>query len=441
MNEAAAVTSDAEPSPAFLQAVADLGSKQTVTTSQAIFNTQGIKLLEGGAKVDQGLYERLVSHRLSRPLDECVDAEPSVDGKVLREAALEAMERWPFFALLAPTALARESMLRLISAVPLPKPLALHLDLARSTRPALFSHCILMALLCAWLAGLGEASIREDLADAAAAGLLHDMGMLHIDSALLDADERLSGNRLNPVYVHPLTASMLIGRFADYSKQVVRAVVEHHERLDGSGYPRGLVGDAISPLGRIVAIAEVVTAMFDGQREQPEQRVSLLLRINPRRYDAALAAAIHRLLAAVPASEADAVAAPGQSISRLLRLADELERWRETSETIAPGLDGAHAALLGSMNEQHATLQRMLYDAGVTHEQLGTLGDDIDGDTAMRIELWALAEELLWQLHSAANQLKRRWQATEPALPHPPALAAWFASVASLDEPPAAGGG
>ena len=53
----------------------------------------------------------------------------------------------------------------------------------------------------------------------------------------------------------------------------------------------------------------------------------------------------------------------------------------------------------------------------------------------MRIELWALAEELLWQLHSAANQLKRRWQATEPALPHPPALAAWFAAVASLDEP------
>ena len=96
MNEVAAA--DAEPSPAFLQAVADLGATQTVTTSQAIFNTQGMKLLEGGAKVDQGLYDRLVSHRLSLPLDECVDAEPSVDGKLLREAAQAAMARWPFFA-------------------------------------------------------------------------------------------------------------------------------------------------------------------------------------------------------------------------------------------------------------------------------------------------------------------------------------------------------
>ena len=437
MNEVAAA--DAEPSPAFLQAVVDLGATQTVTTSQAIFNAQGVKLLEGGAKVDQGLYDRLVSHRLSRPLDECVRAEPSVDGKLLREAAQAAMERWPFFAQLAPTAVARESLLRLIAALPLPKPIALHLDLARNSRPGLFTHSILMALLCAYLAGQSEGSTRDDVADAAAAGLLHDMGMLHIDPALLDADERLSGNRLNPVYVHPLTSSMLIDRFDAYPKPVARAVVEHHERLDGSGYPRGLVGEAISPLGRIVALAEVVTAMFDGERAQPEQRVSLLLRINPRRYDPAHAAAVHRLLAALPASEADSGDTPEHSIARLLRLADELERWRTTSEAIGPGLDGAHAALLGSMNEQHATLQRMLYDAGVTHDQLGALGDDIEADTAMRIELWALAEELLWQLHSAANQLKRRWQATEPALPHPPALAAWFAGVASLDEPPAAG--
>jgi len=427
----------AEPSPAFLQAVADLGATQTVTTSQAIFNAQGVKLLEGGARVDQGLYDRLLSHRLSRPLDECVRADPSVDGALLRGEAEAAMARWPLFALLAPSALARESMLRLVAALPLPRPVALHLDLARHSRPGLFTHSIMMALLCAYLAGQREGSTRDDVADAAAAGLLHDMGMLHIDPALLDADERLSGNRLNPVYVHPLTSSMLVDRFDAYPKAVARAIVEHHERLDGSGYPRALVGDAISPLGRIVALAEVVTAMFDGERAQPEQRVSLLLRINPRRYDPALAAAIHRLLAALPASEADAGDTPEHSIARLLRLADELERWRATSEAIGPGLDGAHAALLGSMDEQHATLQRMLYDAGVTHDQLGALGDDLDADTAMRIELWALAEELLWQLHSAANQLKRRWQATEPALPHPPALAAWFDGVASLDEPAA----
>ena len=437
MNASTAVAPDTEASPAFLQAVAELGRKQLVTTSEPVFNAQGVKLLEGGVKVDQGLYDRLVSHRLSRPLDECVDTEPSVDAKVLREAALAAIGHWPFFARMAPAGRTREIVLEAIAAVPLPKAVALHLTLARKTQPALFAHSILMALLCAHLAREGGAALH-DVAEAATAGLLHDMGMLHIDPTLLDADERLSGDRLNPVYVHPLTSSMLIGRFAEYPKRISRAIVEHHERLDGSGYPRGLVGDAISPLGRMLSLAEVVTAMFDGDREHPEQRVSLLLRINPRRYDATLVPSNHRLLRTAPAPDAGAGGPPERSIARLLRLADGLARWRETSEAIGSELDGAHATLLHSMNEQNATLQRMLYEAGVTREQLGALGDDVAEDAAVSVELWALAEELLWQLHSAANQLKRRWTATEPSLPHPPALAAWFASVASLDEPEAA---
>jgi HD-GYP domain-containing protein (c-di-GMP phosphodiesterase class II) len=432
MSAGPSTATDSEESPAFLQAVTELGRTRQVVTSQPIFNAQGVKLLEGGATVDQGLYERLVSHRLSRPLDECVEAEPAVDARLLREAALAAIERWPFFARMAPAGRTREIVLASLAAVPLPKPIGLHLMLAHDTRPALFAHSILMALLCAHLAREGGAPLH-DITSAAAAGLLHDMGMLHIDPGLLDSDERLTGDRLKPVYVHPLTASMLIGRFTDYSKEIVRAVIEHHEYLDGSGYPRGLVGNAISPLGRMLSLAEVVTAMFDGEREHPEQRVSLLLRINPRRYDAALVPSIHRLLRAAPTPEAGAGGPPEHSIARLLRLADELARWRATSEGLSRELSGAHAALLQSLDQQNETLQRMLYEAGITRDQLGALGSDLGDDGAVGVELWALAEELRWQLHAAANQLKRRWQATEPALAHPPALAAWLKSVDSLD--------
>ncbi|HZV92225.1 MAG TPA: HD domain-containing phosphohydrolase [Caldimonas sp.] len=433
MNDKASNAAGAEESPAFLQAVSDLGRTRQVVTSQPIFNAQGVKLLEGGATVDQGLYDRLVSHRLSRPLDECVEAEPSVDGGVLREAALAAIERWPFFARMAPVGRTREIVLEAIGAASLTKAIGLHLTLARDTRPLLFAHSILMALLCAHLAREGGASLH-DITIAATAGLLHDIGMLHIDPELLDSDDRLIGDQLKPVYVHPLTSSMLIGRFAEYPREIVRAVVEHHEQLDGSGYPRGLSGQAISPLGRMLSLAEVVTAMFDGEREHPEQRVSLLLRINPRRYDAALVPSIHRLLRAAPAPEAGAGGPPERSIARLLRLSDELGRWRETSEQLASELDGAHAALLQSVSAQNETLQRMLYEAGITREQLGALGDDVGEDSAVGVELWALAEELLWQLHAAANQLKRRWQATDPALPHPDALAAWLRSVEALDD-------
>ena len=432
MDDVVSETTAAEEAPAFLQAVEDLGRTHSVVTTQPIFNTQGVKLLEGGVRVDQGLYDRLVSHRLTRPLDECVAAVPPLGASVLREAANAMLDRWPFFSRMAPAGSKRTALIEVLASVPLPRPVALHLALARDTRPALFEHSLAMAMLCTYLAQHSDCSARETR-DAAAAGLLHDMGMLHIAADLLDADERLSGDSLRPVYVHPVTSSILIGRFDEYSKHVVRAIVEHHERLDGSGYPRGLIGEAISPLGRVLSIAEVVTAMFDGSRPMPEKRVSLLLRIDPRRYDAALVALVHGLLRGAPADDASAAGPAARSVERLIRLADGLARWRETSDALADRPDGAHAALLESVSGQNATLQRMLHEAGVTPEQLRALGDGLDDDGPVRIELWALAEELLWQLNATANQLKRRWQSAEPALPMPAELVAWLEGVAALD--------
>jgi len=422
-----------EASPAFVQAVSDLSAKRPVRTSQPIYNAQGIKLLEGGVTIDQSLYDKLVTHRLSAPLDECIDSGPGIDAVGLEAAARAAVARWPFFARVVPDGATGTLLLDAVASVRLTKPVALHMTLARETRPALFDHGILMALLCAHLVR-ESGGARADVREAAAAGLMHDLGMLHIAPDLLDSDERLSGDELRPVYVHPLTSSMLVDRFPEYSKEIVRAILEHHERLDGSGYPRGIAGDAISPLGRVLALAEVVTAMFDGERRLPEQRVSLLLRINPRRYDAAHVATIHRLLAA-PAQTGDAETIGAQTlVARLLRLVDVLALWRDSVDAIGRGLDGAEAALVASVDAQNATLQRMLYDAGVTREQLGAIGADIEQDASLRVELWALAEELLWQLHAAANQLKRRWRGAASEAAHPGELSAWFAAVAALDD-------
>jgi hypothetical protein len=418
--------------PAFVDAVAQLGAKRPVRTSQAIYNTQGVKLLEGGVTIDQTLYDKLFSHRLSLPLDECIDAGPGSDGASLVAAARAAMLRGPFFARAVPEGAAGKAVLDAIASVRMPRPIALHLTLARETRAALFDHSMLMALLCAHLVRESGGS-RADVHEAASAGLLHDLGMLHIAPDLLDSDDRLSGDELKPVYAHPLTSSLLVDRVAEYPKEIVRAILEHHERLDGSGYPRGVAGDAQSPLGRVLALAEVVTAMFDGARRLPEQRVSLLLRINPRRYDATHVAAVHRLLAAAPApADDDEPIDAAALVARLERLTDVLALWRTSSEAIRDGAPAAQAALFASVDAQNATLQRMLYDAGVTRAQLAAIAGEVGSDAGLRIELWAIAEELLWQLHAAANQLKRRWPAAAGAL-HPRELAAWFDAVAQLD--------
>jgi hypothetical protein len=311
---------------------------------------------------------------------------------------------------------------------------ALQLTVMRSTQPALFQHGAMMGLLCAWLVKESGGKLQE-MSLAAAAGVLHDVGMLHIDPALLDPSQVLTADELKPVYAHPTIASAILGRFWQYPKEVLRAVVEHHERLDGSGYPRALVGDAISPLGLVLALAEVVTAMFDGVRQHPEPRVSLLLRINPRRYDAVHVAAVHGLLRSLPPPAEGASASAVESVESLRRLDALLTGWRLVSAEMMPRFTASERTLVKPVNDQTETLQRMLYEAGITPDQLGMVADAAGDDPALRVELWALARELEWQLRATANQLQRRWRAVDQRLPFPVAMAGWLEQVKALDGP------
>jgi HD-GYP domain-containing protein (c-di-GMP phosphodiesterase class II) len=419
-------------SPEFLKAVTQLGARQAVVTAAPVYNQRGVKLIEGGVRIDASLYERLFSHRLAVPLDESMSTESAVTAVALREACEATMARLPLFALMGPDGRVRDMLLQSIEAIPLPPPIAFQLTVARETRPGLFEHGILMALLCAHLVREGGAPMH-DMTTAASAGLLHDLGMLHIDAELLASANALSGDARRPLYVHPMTGSMLVARFAQYPKGVARAIFEHHEFLDGSGYPRGLSGEAISPLGRLLSLCEVVTAMFDGERRHAEQRVSLLLRINPLRFDATLVPSIQRLLRALPAGEPEVDIAASDSVEKLRTLAALLNQWHHAAAESAPQLDAAGRAVLHAVAEQAETLQRMLFGAGITPDQLGMLTESAGPDALFRAELWALTRELHWHLRSSANQLRRRWRASAGAQAFPAGVAAWLDAVEALE--------
>jgi putative nucleotidyltransferase with HDIG domain len=94
------------------------------------------------------------------------------------------------------------------------------------------------------------------------AALLHDIGKLSVSNAILNKTGELSAQEWNAVHRHPTMTRRILGRVASFQEMAVIAG-EHHEKLDGSGYPNRLIAPDLSLESRIIAVADVYGALSE----------------------------------------------------------------------------------------------------------------------------------------------------------------------------------
>lgn len=413
----------------FTQAVLELGSLRQVITTQPIYNAKGIKIVDQGVAVHPGLYERLMEHRLAEPLEDSVSSLPTVNGHALRRGIEELANTVPFYGRMLAQSELRDVLLDLVERIQLPDPIAFQLTMAHEIRPGLYQHLLCATLTATWLAlicGLPRAQLRV----AAAAGLLHDLGMLHLDPRLMEPDNEIDPRQQRQLASHPLVSAALVERHKEYPRDVVQAILEHHEFLDGSGYPRQLSDPQISPCGRIMALTELVTGALASSHEIPESRLSILLRMNTHRYDTRCIDKIVALLR--PQDEAvAALAIPplDDPVGCLLEIQKVLTTWPE-DRIAAARISEQRKKLLLPLARQAAQLSRTLARVGAAPEQLEQLGQD-NPDPQLQTELSLLAGEAAWQLQALARQVRLHWNSdADPAFEA--TLQDWLARVEAV---------
>lgn len=92
------------------------------------------------------------------------------------------------------------------------------------------------------------------------AAMLHDIGKIGMPDAILQKPGRVDEAEREVIRRHPLEGERIL-RPLQHLREIIPGVAEHHERYDGSGYPRGLRGEEISLCGRIIAVADVFDAL------------------------------------------------------------------------------------------------------------------------------------------------------------------------------------
>ncbi len=121
------------------------------------------------------------------------------------------------------------------------------------------AHNLRVARLCVHIGRQMSMSAAE-LRILARAGLMHDIGKLGIPDAVLAKHAPLSESEWQLMRTHPEMGLTLLDQAGQSSREVL-AVLYHHERLDGSGYPYGLKAEAIPVEARIVAVADTYDAL------------------------------------------------------------------------------------------------------------------------------------------------------------------------------------
>jgi len=138
------------------------------------------------------------------------------------------------------------------------------------------------------------------------AGGLHDVGKTTIPHEVLARPGKLSETELRLIRVHPVAGCEMV-RHAESPWPLADIILQHHERLDGSGYPSGLRGPDIIPEARILAVADVLEAMSSSRpyREafSMDRVMSEIVGGSGTRYDAEVVAAAVQLYDHAPAAQ------------------------------------------------------------------------------------------------------------------------------------------
>ncbi|WP_255991026.1 HD-GYP domain-containing protein [Chitinolyticbacter albus] len=397
----------------YLDRVIAASQQRDIEASEDIYSENGIKLLSKGARISGASQERLILHKLKKPLESCLSVSEGIDANQLVAIGQQVIESAPGLAPLFNDF----GLLPRLRDIPLNPATISMLTVAHSHDPRMLPHYVLVALLAL---GLGRRLklTETELGVVAAAGLLHDIGELYIDQRHLDRSQVLTPEAWRQIAVHPVIGHKLAREVCGMPDAVAQAILQHHERGDGGGYPRGLPAKELGREGRVVAAAEMIASLAE-HGEHPLERAEVALRIVPIEYDPDLVSVVSQAMGecrpaeyrfAPDAQDAERTHALFSRIGRALELMNQIQHE-------LPQREPASRQLYDRAHRRFGMIQRAFSSTGL--DLCGERKDfeQLLGDTSgwLQFEVGLVLGEIRWRLRELARDLAMRATQVSPA--------------------------
>lgn len=380
-----------------LRKLAQLARTRRITATQDIVDVHGAVLAANGVHLQAEHFDALAGSKLKKTIESSLRVENAVDTDLVVQAAQRIIDTSvPVSRILR--AAGATAPLELLAAMTFNDPMRMLLTLVDHDSPHALEHAVSVSLLSLAMAATLGLPAAEQRA-AGLAGLLHDIGELYIAPAWLEPGKRLAPHEWAQLVVHPRLGQMLVAELADYPPSVARAIAEHHERCDGTGYPRQAPGKRISAAGQAVLVAEMIAGVLG--KDHPLERAELALKIVPgehaRELVSAISGALRQEVRHAPAAQEEIKGVEGpQRLHR--RIAAALDLGEEV--LAGPGAKSPHSVdMLGQMLARLETIQRAFISTGLSHD-IGLIFDGV-----MLFEKSVATREIQWRLRDIARDL------------------------------------
>jgi len=401
--------SPATVNPHYLDHVVAVSESGEVEVTEEIVSRNGIRLLAKGARIDAAMRERLLEHKLHKPLEDCVQVVDGVVAERFEPIGEILLDKHPLLRALcasdgslgAPAALASLSL-----SVPMRSLLTIY---AQSQQGRL-DHAVGVAMLALSLARRLLPGEIDRHRVTAIAGLVHDVGELYIDPAYLRRDARLDADQWRHIVTHPLVGHRVLRDMEGAGPAVADAVLLHHERLDGFGYPRGVGGEAFTNDGQILAVSEWLMAMVESGKS-PLARARMADRLVPGEIGSALLQVIAGAAAEATDVPVEISSAPPleEAVRRIAHLASTLQRFGQARAFIDERIAEAGPSLRSVLEAGVQRLLRIQASFSSTgldvHDPQALLGELAAlRDPAVYVEIMTLVGELEWRLREVERR-------------------------------------
>ena len=386
----------ADQTPHYVQAVMKFGSRSEVLVSEDIHAANGMKLLAKGARIDARQWETLSKHKLSRPLDQMLTASDCVDHLSLARDMDKVITAHPLLAGMLARSGDHQGWKPVLDSLILPQALAFRFTVMRDEAAQRYLHSLRVAVGAYCIAARMRLGARQ-MADLMLAALSHDIGEMHTDPSIFASGRSIRSDERKFIHAHPVTGYVILQQLDVIPQDAMQAVLQHHERLDGSGYPYRERGARIGMLARIIAISEKLDAVA---RHVDHGQIPIVFRLHQGWLDDDGVDALIDLLHPERDAHGSAHAEAERNLDRLCAV---LQGWPalqdEIRNTQAPG---AYQFIEEGMM-QFQTLARQ---CGVSPELL-ELRDVDEDDALMSRDLHTTLDEMGRLLDGLAFEIER----------------------------------